>query len=343
MNPAPPAWVNGDFVKPPTFSWGSRIANAPPNIPFPTYFNVNATQDVSISLTKVMGRHTIKAGFYNTHSYKAEQAHRRRLLRLAELPAGCRRHEPVRHVVRLRERGHRLVQLVQPGVELHRRQLRLRQPRGLHPGQLEGQQPADARLRHALRARDAAVRQARPGQQLPARPSGRSSQAPVLYRPGCAVTVAPGTACPAASQQAMNPLTGQLLGPNSTLAIGTLVPGSGNPTNGLFLGGQGIVDTTYTFPALALAPRFGMAYRPDRQAEHGAARRRRALLRSPVRQLGHLHAGQSAVGEERHRPLQPAAEPRRRRPDDAGRAGAEHDRSTTPSCRRRRSGTPACR
>ena len=27
--------------------------------------------------------------------------------------------------------------------------------------------------------------------------------------------------------------------------------GSGNPTNGLFLGGQGIVDTTYTFPALA--------------------------------------------------------------------------------------------
>ena len=58
----------------------------------------------------------------------------------------------------------------------------------------------------------------------------------------------------------MNPLTGQLLGPNSTLAIGTLVPGTGNPTNGLFLGGQGIVDTTYTLPALALAPRFGMAY-----------------------------------------------------------------------------------
>ncbi len=55
-------------------------------------------------------------------------------------------------------------------------------------------------------------------------------------------------------------MTGQLLGPNSTLAIGTLVPGSGNPTNGLFLGGQGIADTTYTFPALGVAPRFGMAY-----------------------------------------------------------------------------------
>ena len=26
MSPAPPAWVNGDFLKPPTFAWGSRIA-----------------------------------------------------------------------------------------------------------------------------------------------------------------------------------------------------------------------------------------------------------------------------------------------------------------------------
>ena len=45
-----------------------------PNIPFPSYFNVNATQDVAVSLTKVTGRHTIKTGFFNTHSYKAEQA-----------------------------------------------------------------------------------------------------------------------------------------------------------------------------------------------------------------------------------------------------------------------------
>ena len=35
---------------------------------------------------------------------------------------------------------------------------------------------------------------------------------------------------------------------------------SGNSTNGLFVGGQGIVDTTYTFPALGVEPRFGMAY-----------------------------------------------------------------------------------
>jgi hypothetical protein len=57
----------------------------------------------------------------------------------------------------------------------------------------------------------------------------------------------------------MNPLTGQFLGPNSTLSIGAIVPGSGNVTNGPFLSGQGIANTTYTRPALAVAPRFGMA------------------------------------------------------------------------------------
>ena len=86
------------------------------------------------------------------------------------------------------------------------------------------------------------------------------SAAPVLYAPGCAVDRAPRHRVPGRKPAGPNPLTGQLLGPNTSLAIGTLVPGSGSLTNGLFRGGQGIVDTTYTFPALAFAPRFGMAY-----------------------------------------------------------------------------------
>ena len=143
--------------------------NAPPNIPFPTYFNVNATQDVAISLTKVAGRHTLKTGFFNTHSYKAEQATGADSFGTLNFAAGRGGDQRLRHVVRLRQCGHRVVQLVSAGLEVHRRQLRLRQPRGLHPGQLEGQQPPDARLRHALRQRVAAVRQAGAGQQLPAR------------------------------------------------------------------------------------------------------------------------------------------------------------------------------
>src|SRR5207248_6339194 len=43
-------------------------------------------------------------------------------------------------------------------------------------------------------------------------------------------------------------------------AIGTIVPGTGTALNGLFVSGQGIEKTTYTYPNLGVAPRFGMAY-----------------------------------------------------------------------------------
>ena len=51
------------------------------------------------------------------------------------------------------------------------------------------------------------------------------------------------------------PNTGQFLGPNSTLAIGTLVPNSGNLTNGLFQSWQGITnpfDTSFGFANAAI-------------------------------------------------------------------------------------------
>ncbi|MEO8075827.1 MAG: hypothetical protein ABI818_05820 [Acidobacteriota bacterium] len=84
-----------------------------------------------------------------------------------------------------------------------------------------------------------------------------SSSAPLLYVAGCANGVSP---CAGANRQAMNPVTGQFLGTNSSIAIGTLVPGSGSPINGLAVQGERIVDTGYKWPTLGAAPRFGMAY-----------------------------------------------------------------------------------
>lgn len=82
--------------------------------------------------------------------------------------------------------------------------------------------------------------------------------APVLYVPGCANGVYP---CSGTNRQAMNPLTGQFLGPNTTSAFGTLVPNTGDTLNGLFLPGQaGLPKATYSGPVLAIGPRFGMAY-----------------------------------------------------------------------------------
>src|SRR4030095_15376001 len=68
----PPFWDGTRMNLPPTFSWGSRIGAAPPNQRYPGWLNINRTQDIAISLTKIKGRHSIKTGFYNNHSFKAQ-------------------------------------------------------------------------------------------------------------------------------------------------------------------------------------------------------------------------------------------------------------------------------
>ena len=119
--------------------------------------------------------------------------------------------ERLRHVVRVRQCGDRQLHLVHPGSGILEGTLHLHQPRGLRAGQLEGEQTADARLRRPLRARDAAVRQADAGRQFPAGRWSRSA-APTVYMFGCANGVYP---CTGTNRQAMNPLTGQFLGPNT--------------------------------------------------------------------------------------------------------------------------------
>ncbi len=180
----PPNFQNGRVLMPPSFAWGTRIANAPPNVPFPGYLNKNASNDISIS-TFI---------YNNTEGYIQDNWKVSNKLTL--------------------DYGVRLVH----------------------------QQPQYDSLGQASNF-------------LPDQWAG--NQAPALYLAGCANNVFP---CTGTNRQALNPVTHQLLGPNTTLAIGTLVPSSGNTTNGLFLSGQGIAKTTYTWPALRLGPRVGVAY-----------------------------------------------------------------------------------
>jgi hypothetical protein len=258
MNPAPPAWVNGDFQKVPAFTWGSRVAPAPPNMPFPTYFNVNATQDLSVSLTKVMGRHTIKTGYFNTHSYKAEQAtgadsfgtigfgqdannifdttygYANAAIGSFASFAQAQNYVEGNFVYDNREA------YVQDNWKVSNRLTFDYGMRFVH------QTPQYDKLNQG-------------SNMLPDK--WTLASAPQLYRPGCSISPIPATGCPTANQQALNPVTGQLLGANSSVAIGTLVPGTGSPTNGIVTSADsGIEKTLSTFPALAFAPRFGAAY-----------------------------------------------------------------------------------
>jgi hypothetical protein len=262
MRPTPPAWVNGDLLLPPSFAWGSRIANAPPNVPFPAYFNINETQDLALSLTKVVRRHTIKTGYYNTYSYKANQAATGTTfssfgtISFAQDTVGTNPCDTSfgfsNAAIGCFSSFSQASKYVEANLVYNNREAyvqdnwRLNERLTLDYGvRLVHQTPQYDRLDQGSNF-------------LPDRWS--RSNAPALYEPTCIVAVPTGTACPAASLRARDPITGAVLGPGSSIAIATLVPGTGNATNGLFRGGQGIADTTYTFPALGVAPRFGMAY-----------------------------------------------------------------------------------
>ena len=250
-NVKPPIWDGTRIQMAPAFTWGGRVANPPDNIPFPGFLNVNRTKDVSISLTKVAGRHTMKTGFYNTHSYKAQQrgGWNGTITFTNDGNNPLDSTFPFANAALGIFSSYNQASKYVEGVFIYNNTeayvqdnwkvtSRLTFDYGIR---LVHQQPQYDKLGQASNF-------------LPQ--EWKASAAPLLYGAGC-VGASP---CTGSNRQAKDPITGQLLGPNSVLSIGTLVPGTGNPTNGLFLSGQGITKTTYNWPALALAPRFGAAY-----------------------------------------------------------------------------------
>ncbi len=147
---------------PPLMTFGNLVSNAPPNISFPEFLNINRTNDVSISLTRVQGAHTLKAGFYLNHSYKAQNRG----------SAATSAQQAFQGVVDFGQDsnnsldtgfGYANVYLgifreVRAVVTVRRRQLPLQQRRLVCAGQLARQQPAHPRLWPPLRPPAATVR-----------------------------------------------------------------------------------------------------------------------------------------------------------------------------------------
>lgn len=89
------------------------------------------------------------------------------------------------------------------------------------------------------------------------------AQAVALYESACAVAFTPPATCPAAQRRAKNPITGELIplvGANAGL-VGAIVPGSGNPNNGLVLGIDPNTTRGYRkTKAVDFEPRLGFAW-----------------------------------------------------------------------------------
>ena len=179
----PPIWDGSrDLTCRRPSTWGSRgHATRRRTCRSRASLNINATQDVAISLTKVQGRHTLKAGFYNTHSYKAQQ----RGGWAGTINFGNDTNNPLDSPVRLRERGARHLQLVQPGVDVRRRHATsTTTPRAT--SRTTGRSASRLTLDYGVRLvrSAAAVRHARAGVELPPRQVGRSARRPLLYVAG---------------------------------------------------------------------------------------------------------------------------------------------------------------
>ena len=190
----------------------------------------------------------------------------------------------------------------------------------------------------------AAVRQTRARRRISCPTEWALPAAPVLYVPGCA-TRAPGPRARRRTGRRRIRVTGQFLGPNSTLAIGTLVPGLGQPDQRPVPRRPGHRRHDLHVPGARRRAAVRHGLRPDRQPEDRAARRRRAVLRPAVRQLRHLHGRATRrrrrIVTVRYGQLQSLGSGGL---TTQGAAGARTRIEYEPaSCRRPRSGTAACR
>jgi hypothetical protein len=256
----PPFWVDGQIrITPTSLTWGNRLSNAtpnyaPPNMTYPGFLNINATKDVAFSLTRVAGRHTLKAGFYNNHSRKSQNQNSGATF--GALNFSNDTSNPI-------DAQFGFANAVLGVFTSYNQLSRYIEGRYVYDN-TEGYVQDNWKVNNKLTL-DYGLRLVRQQPQYDS--LGQASnflpeewsmgQAPLLYAAGCVNGANP---CAGANRQARDPRTGRLLGVGSAIAIGTIVPDTGNTLNGLFLSGDGIAKTTYTYPLLRVAPRFGMAY-----------------------------------------------------------------------------------
>jgi hypothetical protein len=259
----PPFWDGTRLNLPPTFGWGGRVGAAPPQQRYPGWLNINRTQDVSVSLTKVMGRHTIKGGFYNNHSFKAQNVGAGGIANLSfqgfvnfandvnnALDTGFGYANAATGIFTQYLQASNFVEgsMIYNNTEFYLQDNwkvnnRLTLDYGMRFTRQQPQYDQFQQMSNFF-----------PDQWNP-------SQAQVLYVPGCSNGA---VSCTGNTLNAMNPRNGQILTAPGTLntqaAIGTPIPGSGNPLNGIRQAGDGIAKTGYVWPTLVFGPRVGMAY-----------------------------------------------------------------------------------
>jgi hypothetical protein len=251
-------YADGRVLLPPVFTWGNRISNQPPSWPF-ALINVNPSHDLTASVTKILGRHTLKAGFYWNHAFKAQQEQlgaSNAIRWQGDLDFGNNTANPLDTQFGFANAATGVFNSYAQRSFLVEGQYLYNN----HDFYIQDNWKVNSRL-----TLDYGLRLEHMQPTYDSRQQGstffldrwRASAAPALYAPGC---VGGTTPCSGNNRRAMDPRTGELLGIGSAALIGQLVPSSGDVVNGIVRQGDGISKYGYTWPGLLLAPRFGAAY-----------------------------------------------------------------------------------
>ena len=234
-----PFYVNGRIELPQYTTFGTRTGNTPSTARYPGWLNVNTTWDFAASATHVRGRHTLKAGINLNHSFKAQN------MTQAGLPMGTidfgeNTLSPTdtsfgyaNVALGIFNTYNQASKFVESGIAYY----------GIEPyiqdnWKVNNRLTLDYGIRfvHLQPEYDTYMQMSNffPEQWT-------AGSAPALYQPGCPGGVYP---CASSARQAMNPLTGQLLGAGTAGLIGQAVPGTGVITNGIKKQGEGILKST---------------------------------------------------------------------------------------------------
>jgi hypothetical protein len=268
----PVFWDGTNINLPPFFAWGTRVQGnagtcnqpAPACQRFPGFLNINRTQDYAVSVTKIAGHHTWKAGFYNNHSFKAQNTGAGGVANLSfqgfvdfgndtnnALDTGFGYANALTGVFRQYLQQSQLIE----GSMLYNNTEGYFQDNWKVTNRLT--LDLGVRLTHQQPQYDQFQQMSNffPDKWT-------SAAAPLLYVPGC---TGGATTCSGNALNAKDPRTGQIVtapgAANTQALIGTPIPGTGNAaTNGIIQAGNGISKYSYTWPMVVFGPRVGYAY-----------------------------------------------------------------------------------
>ena len=267
-----PFFDGKQFLYPPNWNWGGLISNGIPSLGEPGYLNINHTNDYAVSGTKIWGQHTIKAGAYLNHSYKAQNT-----------GAGGLGASPQGNVSFANDTNNPLDSgFGYANAELGVFDQYLQQSKYVEGNfvyynlefYLQDNWKVNRRLTldygmrftHETPQYDALNQMSNffptTGALFGGGPNAYNpAQAQVLYVGGCANGA---TTCSGNNYDAKNPITGAVItagGANTQVLIGTPVPGVGNPLDGIVQAGtNGTPNTNTRWAGLVFGPRIGAAY-----------------------------------------------------------------------------------